>query len=624
MDRRNFLKLAAFTIPGASTVGLSGCGGGSDDPIPGYPIDSSAITTLQNTVVPGSKPAVSIRLDDIGQYSRYGYGNWALGAPLAPETRTDIMPATYDFSVVTGKKKLLNFFAMTDIHITDKESPSQVIYLQQLVYPAPLPGKYAALGTHPWGFMTSAYSPVMLYTPQVLDAAIQTVNALHKTNPVDFGISLGDVCNSAQYNELRWYVDVMDGQVVAPSSGAHAGEKTIDYQKPFQAAGLDKSIPWYQTLGNHDHFWIGSIPFDGPRKDLRQSPVADTVIATGDVLYDAAGNINKQDYYMGVLDGSTPYGTIVGAGAVSDFKTPPKVVADPDRRVLAKSEWISEFFKTTTSPAGHGFNLVDPAQGKDFACYSFIPKSTLPLKVIVLDNTQRDDDGSSDIHGYGFLDQARWTWLKNELAAGDTAGQLMIIASHIPIGVSLAGTHMEWWPDPQNAVTLQGLLAELQSHPNLLMWIAGHRHVNTVKAFVSPDPVNAPEKGFWQVETSSLRDFPQQLRMFEIQLNSDYTVSIVTTNVDPAVQAGTPAATSRKYAVAAQQLFNNAPIFQNPAQGYGLLVNIVDQTAVKGADGKPVADPTIRSMPTGSYNAVLLKKLSSGMEQKLRTLFPVI
>ena len=82
------------------------------------------------------------------------------------------------------------------------------------------------------------------------------------------------------------------------------------------------------------------------------------------------------------------------------------------------------------------------------------------------------------------------------------------------------------------------------------MWIAGHRHLNTVKAFVSPDPTN-PEKGFWQVETSSLRDFPQQFRTFEIYLNSDYTISIMTINVDPAVKAGTPAATSRKYAIAA-------------------------------------------------------------------------
>jgi hypothetical protein len=88
---------------------------------------------------------------------------------------------------------------------------------------------------------------------------------------------------------------------------------------------------------------------------------------------------------------------------------------------------------------------------------------------------------------------------------------------------------MGWWTDPQNAVSLPGLLEELQSHPNFILWISGHRHLNTVKAFQSPDPANAPEKGFWQVETSSLRDFPQQFRTFELYLNSDKTLSIVTT-----------------------------------------------------------------------------------------------
>jgi histone deacetylase complex regulatory component SIN3 len=158
---------------------------------------------------------------------------------------------------------------------------------------------------------------------------------------------------------------------------------------------------------------------------------------------------------------------------------------------------------------------------------------------------------------------------------------------------------MGWWTDPQNAVTLPDLVAELHSHPNLIMWLAGHRHLNTVKAFISPDPVNAPEKGFWHVETSSLRDFPQQFRTFQIYLNSDYTISIVATDVDPAVKDGTPAATSRKYAIAAQQIVH---------------ANIYDTN--------PTNDPTIKPMPTGSYNAELVKTLSAAMKAKTQSLFP--
>jgi metallophosphoesterase (TIGR03768 family) len=541
----------------------------------GYPIASDVFTTRQRTVVPGPKPSVTIHLDEVSKYRQYGYGNWTFGEPLTSVTRTDIMAALYDGSAVTKKATLLNFFTITDIHITDKESPNQLIYLQRL-HP-----------TLPVG--ASLYSGIMLSTTQVLDAAVQTINALHKQNLFDFGISLGDTCNSTQYNELRWYIDVLDGKVITPSSGAHAGADTIDYQKPYKAAGLDKAIPWYQTLGNHDHFWIGSLPVND---FLRQSYTSDTVIAMGDLLRDPT-KVNSPDYYMGVLDGSTSYGDIKYAGSVKDFRSPPKVAADPDRRSLLRTEWMKEFFTTSSNPVGHGFNWTDTNNG--FACYSFVPKSTIPIKVIVLDDTQREDDASPDIHGHGFLDQARWNWLKKELAEGDAAGQLMIIAAHIPIGVEVTKSEMGWWLDPQNAVTLPNLIAELQSHPNLIMWISGHRHINTVKAFISPDPVNAPEKGFWQVETSSLRDFPQQFRTFEIYLNSDHTISIVTTDVDPAVKDGSPAATSRSYAVAAEQIVG-ADIF----------------------NFNPTNDSTIKPMRTGSYNAELVKQLTPEMQKKMQ------
>ena len=84
-----------------------------------------------------------------------------------------------------------------------------------------------------------------------------------------------------------------------------------------------------------------------------------------------------------------------------------------------------------------------------------------------------------------------------------------------------------------------------------------------------------------------MRDFPQQFRTFEIVVNSDNTISIVTTDVDPSVREGTPAAKSRTAAVATQQIINNNMQTNNP-----------------------IGEPSVRPMPTGSYNAVLFKKLS--------------
>jgi len=546
----------------------------------GYPIASEVFTTLQKTVVPDSIPSgAKIRLEEISKFKPNGYGTWQYGSGLPSETRTDIMPAGYTGASATKKAKLLNFFTITDIHITDKESPSQAIYLQQSKYPS----------------VTGAYSPVMLYTTHVLDAAVRTINALHKTDPLDFGISLGDACNNTQYNELRWYIDVLDGKVITPSSGSHLGAGTIDYQKPYKAAGLDKTIPWYQTMGNHDHFWLGTYPVNDY---LRNAYIRETVIAMGDILGDPHG-ISRRDFYMGVLDGATPNGDIKYAGPVKNFSSPPKVAADPNRRSLSRTGWMNEFFTTSSNPVGHGFNLIDAQKG--FASYSFQPNPTIPIKVIVLDDTQRDDD--ADTHGYahGSLDRERYEWLVKELDNGHAAGQLMIIAAHIPIGVEVTdqpgspAKSLTAWSNAVAYKTEANLIAKLHEYPNLIMWIAGHRHLNTVKAF--PDTAN-PENGFWQVETSSLRDFPQQFRMFKIILNDDYTISIVTTNVDPAVKDGTPAAKSRSYAVAAEQIIKTD---LNP---------------------NPTRDTSWRAMPNGSYNAVLVKKLRSDMVNKLKTLYP--
>ena len=620
LTRREFVKYSAGTSAymSLSTFGLTG-------PIflltktDGYPIDSFVYTTLQKTVQLSqvfSSVIAPKDLQNISEYDAYGYGVWEDGGQLPSVPRADILEGGSYTPPVDPPETLLRFFTISDIHITDKESPSQLIYLQEL-------------NAHRFeANVTSVYSPTMLYTTHVLDAAVQTVNALHKKDPVDFVISLGDTCNSTQYNELRWYIDVLDGKIISPSSGAHAGAGNIDYQKRYRAAGLNPAIPWYQAIGNHDHFWLGSIPPDAG--DLRKTCTNDKVIAMGDVLYKASDiyNTDPPQYYMGVIDGSTQTGTIIKGGKVGDpgFTSPPTVVADPDRRSLTKAEWREEFFKTSTSPVGHGFNLVPSGMEEGFACYSFVPKSDIPIKVIVLDDTQREDDGDTSIHGRGFLDVARWNWLKNELDAGEADGQLMIIAAHVPIGVSphasvfepATDTYMDWFDNSakpgsmQNAVDLAGLIAELHSHPNLLMWIAGHRHVNTVKAFLT-DNVDQPERGFWHVETSSLHDFPQQMRMFEINLNSDYTIAIKTTNVDPAAKKGTPAWTARKYAVAAQQIVKTdlQPSFPS-----------ADPTLPPGDDPSVILTNSGMNPNISSYNAELFKKLSPAMKAKMKILFP--
>ena len=91
------------------------------------------------------------------------------------------------------------------------------------------------------------------------------------------------------------------------------------------------------------------------------------------------------------------------------------------------------------------------------------------------------------------------------------------------------------------------------------MIMAGHRHMNVVTPFPSEDS-ETPENGFWQVETPSLRDFPQQFRTYEILRNMDNSLSILTTCIDPVHKPGSPSAKSLGYAIGTRRLFGLAPL----------------------------------------------------------------
>ena len=294
---------------------------------------------------------------------------------------------------------------------------------------------------------------------------------------------------------------------------------------------------------------------------------------------------------MGTVDGSTPYGDIIGTGAVGTTRAI-KVAAEPNRYSLNMKDWMREFIDTSSSPVGHGFTQSNI--DNNFACYSFEPKSNIPIKVIMLDDTQSEQSGQDSNppnppanYGNGSLDQARYNWLISELDKGQAEGKLMIIATHVPIGVVPPGGGTGSWglKEPATCITDTDLITTLQNkYSNLILWLAGHQHNNQVTAFKSPDPTH-PEFGFWEVQTASLRDFPQQFRTFDIVRNTDNTISIIITNVDPAVRDGSPAAMSRFYAIAARELYNT---------------------------------PTLPATPSCVYNAELIIQLSPEMQTKIQ------
>ena len=81
------------------------------------------------------------------------------------------------------------------------------------------------------------------------------------------------------------------------------------------------------------------------------------------------------------------------------------------------------------------------------------------------------------------------------------------------------------------------LTALLHDHPNVVAWVAGHSHQNTVDPYPNPSGTG----GFWSIRVAAEADWPQQSRLLEIFDNEDGTLSIFGTILDhasPATAAG--------------------------------------------------------------------------------------
>ena len=141
-SRREILKYSAGTFAVVSFGSLTaGCGGGSGGgaQLQPYPIDSTNVGTTQRRMLafpstPSgalSSPLLPQQLSQVANYSKLGYGNWTFGSGLPVKPRHEIMPISYRNAAPVRNAKFANFFAFTDIHITDKEAPNQLIYMQQ-------------------------------------------------------------------------------------------------------------------------------------------------------------------------------------------------------------------------------------------------------------------------------------------------------------------------------------------------------------------------------------------------------------------------------------------------------------------------------------------------------------
>jgi metallophosphoesterase (TIGR03767 family) len=433
------------------------------------------------------------------------------------------------------RKPLLAFAQLSDVHVVDAQSPMRVEYVDRY-------DDENEPGDPTPGIFGSAYRPQEVLTAQIVEAMIREVNRIGSGpvtgKPLAFAIQTGDNSDNSQYNEIRWNIGILDGGEVRPDSGDLSryegvmdGDPTYydthywhpdgtpegkpDDQprsrygfpevpglldaarRPFQAQGL--ALPWYTAMGNHDPLAQGNFP----------STMQLNTVAVGPLKMISPPAGASQADVLDALRGN--YADFVAAFAATPHVR--AVTPDSDRRLLQRAEVVEEHFTTTGSPVGHGFTETNRADGT--AYYTF---DRGLLRFIVLDTVNPNGEAN------GSLDATQFAWLQEQLAAA--AGRLVVIVSHHTAD-SMDNPLVGTGGDPEPRVLGDEVVAELLEHGNVVAWVNGHTHSNHVWAHE-----RAGGGGFWEINTASHIDWPQQARLIEVTDNRDGTLSIFATMVD--------------------------------------------------------------------------------------------
>jgi len=402
-------------------------------------------------------------------------------------------------------RPLLCLAHITDLQIADVQSPTRFEFLN------------GQAGDPRYTGLWPCQRPQEVLVSHAVDALIRTLRRVRGPAtglPLSLAVTTGDAIDNAQWNELQAFLALFDGGLVAPDSGGPAYEGVQapdwpddifwvpDYGKdrfrrefgfPHHPGLLERAlrsffsdglgIPWLACFGNHEGLnqGVGTVTpglaaaLTGDRKP--------TALADGFPHELAIELFTRQP---------------------EAFMTGPyrQITADPGRRPVTRQDFVRAHLSPGSRPHGHGFTEQNLAEGTVYYAWD-----TPAVRFIALDT-----NGTGGANGN--LDRRQAGWLEDRLA--ETGDRLVIVLSHHGSD-TLDNTY------PGNAPVLGAaeLIAILRRHPQVVLWLNGHTHVNAVR----------PHGSFWEVTTCAVADWPCQARLIELVDHGEY-LSVVATMVD--------------------------------------------------------------------------------------------
>ncbi len=448
----------------------------------------------------------------------------AFGAPASPGHSKD--------------RPLLCLVHVTDLQIADIQSPTRFEFLNRL-FADP---RYAEI--------VPVQRPQEALTVHAVDATIRTLNAVRgpaSGTPPHLVVTTGDAIDNAQWNELQTFLTLFDGGLAVPGSGGtrYEGVQALDWPddifwKPdgegpggpdvyrrefgfphhpglleralqeFRALGL--AIPWLSCFGNHE--------------GLNQG----VGVQTTDIARALVGD-NKPLRLMDGFDHDRALELFTVRPEVFMVGPSRTITADPGRRAITRRDFVEAHFGPGARPRGHGFteqNRLDAT--------AYYVHDTPAVRLIALDTSCLLGGAA------GCVDHDQARWLQERLVEVHSAYQsqdgqevqtgnqdrLVVLFSHHGTGTLTNPWAGHAGPDDAPLLGAADLLAILHRFGNIVLWLNGHTHVNAVRPHYHPDD---PARGFWEVTTCSVIDWPCQTRLVEMIDRGSY-LSIVCTMVD--------------------------------------------------------------------------------------------